>query len=145
MPEDEYQKRFQEIKRLASIYNVKVIEGTYDNDLYLNKVEGFEEEREGKGRCDICYLLRLEETSQYAKLNNFDYFATTLTVSPYKNTVKINEIGELLERKYEVKYLYSDFKKRDGYKKSIELSKKYNLYRQDYCGCIFSNIDLELV
>ena len=95
-------------------------------------------------RCHICYRLRLEKTAKLAKENNFDYFATTLTVSPYKNAKVINEIGLNLQNKYNIKYLLSDFKKEDGYKRSIELSKRYELYRQDYCGCLFSkerNVD----
>ena len=83
--------------------------------------------------------MRMEKTATVAKKNNYDYFCTTLSVSPYKNAKLINEIGESLEKKYNIKWLYSDFKKKDGYKKSIELSKEYNLYRQNYCGCIYSN------
>ena len=93
---------------------------------------------EGGFRCLKCYYLRLEKTASLALLDNFDYFTTTLSISPLKDAQKLNEIGEYLEKKYKVKYLYSDFKKRDGYKKSIILSKKYNLYRQNYCGCIYS-------
>ena len=97
-----------------------------------------EKEPERGKRCLKCYKLRLEKTAQIANLNNFDYFTTTLSVSPYKNSKILNEIGKELENKYKTKWLYSDFKKKDGYKKSIELSKKYNLYRQNYCGCIYS-------
>ena len=110
----------------------------YDNDKYENVIKGLEKEKEGGIRCHKCYQLRLEKTASLAKENDFDYFATTLTVSPYKNATILNEIGSDLSSKYGVKWLYSDFKKKDGYKKSIELSKVHNLYRQDYCGCIYS-------
>lgn len=128
----EYQKRYNEVLKLAEIYNVKVIEGEYDNDKFLSSVSGLEKYKEGMNRCFVCYEKRLIKT--YELSSDYDYFATTLTVSPYKNSNKINEIGKNLSDKY----LVSDFKKKDGYKKSIELSKKYNLYRQNYCGCIFS-------
>ena len=97
-----------------------------------------ENEKEGGSRCHKCYKLRLEKTAKIAKDNNFDYFGTTLTVSPYKNSKVINEIGISLEKEYNVKYLLSDFKKEEGYKLSIQLSKELDLYRQDYCGCLFS-------
>ena len=97
-----------------------------------------ESEKEGGIRCHKCYRLRLEKTAQVAKEKGFDYFGTSLTVSPYKNAEKINEIGEELAGKYALSFLYSDFKKEDGYKKSILMSKEYHLYRQDYCGCRFS-------
>ena len=133
-PYEEYLKRKKEQIRLLSELNIKHM----DID-YLN-----EKEPENGARCHICYRLRLEKTAKLAKENNFDYFATTLTVSPYKNAKVINEIGLNLQNKYNIKYLQSDFKKEDGYKRSIELSKKYELYRQDYCGCLFSkerNVD----
>ena len=102
-------------------------------------IKGLEKEPERGKRCNICYQMRMEKAAIVAKENNYDYFCTTLSVSPYKNAKLINEIGESLEKKYNIKWLYSDFKKKDGYKKSIELSKEYNLYRQNYCGCIYSN------
>ena len=110
----------------------------YDNDKFEELIKGLEEEKEGGPRCFKCYRLRLEKTAMLAKQNNFDYFGTTLTVSPYKNSQKLNEIGSELEQIYKIPYLYSDFKKKEGYKKSIEFSRIYNLYRQDYCGCIYS-------
>ena len=113
----------------------------YNYDDFLNIAKGLENLKEGGERCFKCYNLRLEKTALMALQNHFDYFGTTLTVSPYKNSEKLNYIGSLLEKKYGIKYLYSDFKKKNGYKKSIELSKKYNLYRQDYCGCIYSKIE----
>ena len=143
-PIDEYLKRKEEQLKVLKEYNIKFKDIDYLNEEYRKKVIGYEKEPENGSRCHICYELRLEKTAILAKENNFDYFATTLTVSPYKNARVINEIGLKLQDKYGVKYLLSDFKKEDGYKKSIELSKKYNLYRQDYCGCLFSkerNVD----
>ena len=137
-PIDEYLKRKEEQLKVLKEYNIKFKDIDYLNEEYRKKVIGYEKEPENGARCHSCYELRLEKTAILAKENNFDYFATTLTVSPYKNARVINEIGLKLQDKYGVKYLISDFKKEDGYKKSIELSKKYNLYRQDYCGCLFS-------
>ena len=110
----------------------------YDNNIYNDLVNGLENEPERGRRCNVCFKLRLEKTATCGKENNFDYFGTTLTVSPYKNANLINEIGRELELKHNIKFLYSDFKKGNGYKRSIELSKEYNLYRQNYCGCIHS-------
>ena len=138
---DEFLKRLKEqIKIINSMadYDIKLIEGTYEPDKYLEYVKGLENEIEGGNRCHKCYLMRLEETAILSSNLNFDYFCTTLTVSPYKNAQVINEIGSSLGKKYNVLFLPSDFKKKEGYKRSIELSKKYDLYRQDYCGCIFS-------
>ena len=141
-PYEEYQKRVEEqirfINELDTKYKVDFIEGDYEHEEFLRVVEGLENELEGGKRCFKCYYQRLEKTAKTAKENNYDYFCTTLSVSPYKNAQKLNEIGKLLEEQYGIKYLYSDFKKNDGYKKSIELSKEYNLYRQDYCGCKYS-------
>ena len=105
---------------------------------YNNFIKGYENYPEGSHRCHICFTLRLEKTAKIAKENNFDYFCSTLTVSPHKNAKIINEIGKNLENTYKITWLYSDFKKNEGFKQSIELSKKYELYRQDYCGCIYS-------
>lgn len=141
----EYNKRYNEqiriIKELPVINKISIIEVPYNNLEYLNYIKGLEQELEGGSRCSKCYLLRLEKTAQLALKNKFEYFTTTLTVSPYKNANKINQIGQMLEKKYHISYLYSDFKKKEGYKRSIILSKEYNLYRQDYCGCIFSKKD----
>ena len=134
-PEDEFIKRKEEQKRLLSSLGIKYIEGEYDYNLFKEKTAGLEPEPEGGARCKACINFRMEETSKYAKDNGYDFFTTTLSVSPYKNSKMINEIGYNLEKEYGVKYLYSDFKKKDGYKRSIELSNKYDLYRQDYCGC----------
>ena len=137
-PLEEYLKRKEEQIRLLNELNIKFMDIDYLNEEYRLKVIGYEKEPENGLRCHICYRLRLEKTAKLAKENNFDYFTTTLTVSPYKNSKVINEIGLELQSKYNINYLVSDFKKEDGYKRSIELSKKYNLYRQDYCGCLFS-------
>jgi predicted adenine nucleotide alpha hydrolase (AANH) superfamily ATPase len=139
-PKEEYDKRIIELDRFVNEFNnsVKIIEGNYDNNIYEEMIKGLEEEKEGGKRCFKCFNLRLEETAKKALELNFDYFTTTLSISPYKNASVLNSIGKNLENEYKIKYLYSDFKKNDGYKKSIELSKKYQLYRQDYCGCTYS-------
>lgn len=138
-PYEEYKKRKDEQIRLISNFKgVKIIDCDYDNDIYNEVIKGLENEPERGSRCTKCFYLRLDKTGEIAKKNNFEYFGTTLTVSPYKNAKLLNEIGEDISKKYDIKWLYSDFKKNDGYKKSIELSKKYDLYRQDYCGCIYS-------
>ena len=141
-PYEEYEKRKKEEIRFINEFphtnKIDIIDCDYDNEKFHDLSKGLEDLREGGARCFKCYNLRLEKTASEAKKGGYDYFCTTLTVSPYKNSAKLNEIGEVLEKKYSVKYLYSDFKKNEGYKRSIELSKQYNLYRQDYCGCIFS-------
>ena len=141
-PYEEYLKRKDEeikfIKEFKTINKIDMLDCDYDNLKYHEIIKGLEEELEGGKRCHKCYNLRLEYTAKKAKELNYDYFGTTLTVSPYKNSQVLNEIGSLLENKYNIKYLYSDFKKKEGYKRSIELSKEYNLYRQNYCGCIYS-------
>lgn len=140
-PLEEYEKRKQEQLKLIEKLNIKsltLMDVEYNNEIYRKYVKGHEKDMEGGHRCHLCYELRLDVTAKMALDNNYDYFGTTLTVSPYKNAQILNNIGEMLQEKYNIKWLYSDFKKKEGYKKSIELSKKYNLYRQDYCGCLFS-------
>ena len=141
-PIEEYIKRKNEQIKLINELNtpnkLDYLDCDYDNDVYEELIKGYENCPERGARCPICFKLRLEKTAKLAKEHNYDYFCTTLTVSPYKNATQINEIGASLSDKYQIKWLYSDFKKEDGYKKSIELSKKYNLYRQNYCGCIYS-------
>ena len=141
----EYNKRLQELERFVKEFKtnnpVKVISLGYNHGEYLQTVLGLEEEKEGGSRCLKCYRLRLEKTFEYAKKYNFDYVTTTLTISPLKNSQVINKIGSELENIYHINYLYSDFKKKEGYKRSIVLSHEYNLYRQDYCGCEFSKRD----
>ncbi len=145
-PYEEYLKRKKEqinlIKTLKTKNTVNIIDCDYDNKLYNELIKGLEKEPERGKRCTICYEMRIDKTAKIAKEKNYDYFCTTLSVSPYKNAILINEIGKKLEKKYDIKWLYSDFKKNDGYKKSIELSKQYNLYRQNYCGCIYSKTNL---
>ena len=139
-PIEEYEKRKSEQIRFIKEFNkssITFLEGLYENDKFRDCSKGLENELEGGARCVSCFKLRLEKTALKAKELNCDYFGTTLTVSPHKNSKIINEIGKHLEEKYNIKFLYSDFKKKDGYKKSIILSKEYNLYRQDYCGCLF--------
>lgn len=139
---NEYNKRIEEVKKFISKfktkYPVEIIEGNYDKEKFDKISFGLEKEPERGRRCYKCYELRLNETAKIAAKLGFKYFCTTLTLSPHKNATWINEIGEILEKKYSTNYLYSDFKKRNGYKRSIELSKEYSLYRQDYCGCIYS-------
>ena len=146
-PKEEYEKRKKEqiklIKEIDARTKIDYIDCDYDNDIYENAIKGYEDYPERGARCNICFKLRLEKTAKLAKEKKFDYFCSTLTVSPYKNTKLINEIGANLSNIYNVKWLYSDFKKENGYKDSIELSKKYNLYRQDYCGCIYSKKERE--
>lgn len=138
----EYEKRVLEqkrlIKELPTGYPVSFLEGNYDPGEYDMAVAGLEQFGERSKRCYECYKLRLEEAAKTAKENGFDFFTTTLSISPYKNAKWLNEIGEMLERKYEIRYLYADFKKKNGYKRSIELSALYHLYRQDFCGCKYS-------
>jgi len=141
-PLEEYSRRVIEQKGLISALKVKneirFVEGKYDTESFYDIAKGLENQKEGGERCFKCYKLRLKEAAIIAKEQGFDYFTTTLSISPHKNSQKLNEIGGDLAEEFGVKYLYSDFKKKEGYKRSIELSNEYNLYRQDYCGCIFS-------
>lgn len=141
-PKEEYEKRKQEqiklIKTLKTKNKLTYLDCDYDNNIYNKLIEGYEQEPEGGSRCNICFKIRLEKTAKLARENNYDYFVSTLTVSPHKNSKIINEIGNKLGNTHNIKWLYSDFKKNEGFKQSIELSKKYDLYRQDYCGCIYS-------
>ena len=146
-PESEYTKRILEqqtlIGQLKSKYPISFMAGAYDKERFYAMAEGMEALKEGGARCMKCYELRLREAAEVAKKGNFDYFTTTLSISPMKNVVKLNEIGMRLAEEYQVAYLLSDFKKKNGYKRSIELSKEYGLYRQDYCGCEFSKRERE--
>lgn len=139
-PEQEYHRRLEEQIRLIKEMGLKfkVVGLDHDSHLFYSAVKGLEKLGEGTERCFKCFELRLDQTARYAKENGFEYFTTTLTISPLKNAQKLNEIGEMLAAHYGVKFLNSDFKKNNGYKTSVELSKQYNLYRQDYCGCVFS-------
>jgi hypothetical protein len=141
-PEEEYQKRVSEQKRLITQlpvkYPVEFVQDIYEPEVFFHMAKGLEKEPEGGERCFRCYELRQRKAAEYAAREKFDYFTTTLSVSPHKNAAKLNEIGQKLAEEYGVTYLVSDFKKKGGYLKSIELSGKYDLYRQDYCGCIYS-------
>lgn len=141
-PDSEYTKRVEEQQTLIGDmtfqYPVSFIEGNYDTAKFYEMAKGLEKVKEGGERCFRCYELRLRETAKLAAKQGFDYFTTTLSISPMKNAQKLNEIGAQLAGKYGVPYLFSDFKKKNGYKRSIELSGEYGLYRQDYCGCVFS-------
>ncbi|MBR3563981.1 MAG: epoxyqueuosine reductase QueH [Clostridia bacterium] len=140
--EEEFQKRYAELSRLIKEMgledNVKLLEPVYDPKEFFSRVRGYENCREGGDRCTICYSLRLEAAVRKAAEMKADYFCTTLSISPLKDAVRLNTIGESLGKLYSVKWLPSDFKKKGGYQRSIELSKQYSLYRQDYCGCIYS-------
>ena len=146
-PMGEYEKRIAEQKRLISEMkfknSVSFIEGTYNHDEFISLTRGLENLPEGGERCSLCYEMRLEAAAQKAAEINADYFTTTLSVSPYKNTAKLNTIGLKLAMEYGVPYLVSDFKKNNGYKRSSELSTEYGLYRQNFCGCIFSKKEAE--
>ena len=137
-PFEEYQKRLEEQKRYAKLMHIDVIEGDYDEQTFLQLAKGHELDKEGGDRCSICFEIRLGQTAKVAKQRGFDLFATTLSVSPHKNTAQINSIGQKVAKQYGVEFLPENFKKQDGYLDSIRLSKQYNLYRQNYCGCRFS-------
>ena len=159
MNEEEYRKRVKEQQRLIDVYNrleqteegillrkIDFVEGRYDVENYLATIKGLENAPEGGSRCGRCFELRLRETAKVAKELNMDYFTTTLTISPLKNAQLLNEIGNRIGEEVGIAFLPSDFKKNNGYLRSIELSKEYDLYRQDYCGCEFSkrkDIDYE--
>ena len=146
-PKSEYDYRAQELMRLAEQmplpYPVLCRIEDYDPSAFLAIAKGSENEPEGGQRCTACYRLRLTETAKIAASEGYDYFTTTLSISPLKDAVRLNTIGGELAQEYHVPYLYSDFKKREGYKRSIHLSAEYNLYRQDYCGCAFSKAEAE--
>ncbi|MBQ7714477.1 MAG: epoxyqueuosine reductase QueH [Clostridia bacterium] len=140
--DEEFERRYNEQIRLVSElkteHPVRVVKGEHDTGVYYELVAGHEDDPEGGERCRLCFELRLEEAAKYAKENGFDYFTTTLSISPLKNAELLNSIGREMSERYGVEYLYSDFKKKNGYLRSIELSNEYSLYRQDYCGCIYS-------
>ena len=146
-PAGEYERRVSEQKKLVSAlptkYPVTLVEMKGEPEEFYSAVKGLEHTGEGGERCFACFRLRLERAARYAKENGFDFFTTTLTISPLKNAQKLNEIGEEAGEKFGVRHLPSDFKKKNGYKRSVELSKVYGLYRQDYCGCVFSKRERE--
>ena len=141
-PEEEYHKRVEEqrrfIERLPVKHPIDFVEGKYDKERFYEMARGLEDIKEGGERCFLCYELRLRESARLARQMKMDYFTTTLSISPLKNAAKLNEIGDALAQEYGIKYLNSDFKKKNGYKRSVELSEEYGMYRQYYCGCVFS-------
>ena len=137
-PKNEYEKRLEETKRIAKRFGLNLIIGEYDHKEWLRKIKGHEKDPEKGERCFICYKDRLESTARLALKNNFAYFTSTLSVSPHKDAREISRIGKNLEMKYKIRFLDKDFKKQDGFKKSVILSRELNIYRQDYCGCEFS-------
>lgn len=147
---EEYRKRVAEQKRLIAAYNkeekgwpIDIVEGDYEPERFYEMAKGYENCPEGGERCFRCFDLRLRKTAELAQAGGYDYFATTLTISPLKNAAKINEIGQAISGEYAISWLPSDFKKKNGYKRSIELSAEYELYRQNYCGCAFSKAERE--
>lgn len=145
---EEYRKRVEEEKRLVQAYNqmpgkrtIQMLEGVYEPERFYVLAKGLEKVPEGGERCFRCYELRLRETARRAAEEGYDFFTTTLTISPLKNAEKLNEIGERAAKEYGTVFLPSDFKKKDGYKRSIELSAEYGLYRQNYCGCVYSKAE----
>ncbi|MBQ1171099.1 MAG: epoxyqueuosine reductase QueH [Lachnospiraceae bacterium] len=144
--ETEYCKRVKEQKRLIDAFNaqkkckypIDFVEGNYEPTLFFDAVKGHEKDKEGGERCGICFELRLKEAARYAAKSGYDYFTTSLTISPLKDAERLNAIGEACGKEVHVPFLPSDFKKKNGYKRSIELSKEYDLYRQNFCGCVFS-------
>ena len=141
-PQEEYDLRLENQRKIIAVLPtpsaVDILECSYDGEKYDAAVRGLESEPEGGARCTVCFHLRLEETAKRASELGYDWFCTTLTVSPHKDAERLNQIGMALGEKYGVPFLPSDFKKREGYKRSIQLSKEYDLYRQDYCGCLYS-------
>lgn len=146
-PDEEYEKRVEEqkefIRKFPAKYPVDFIPGDFEKECFYEAVRGLEDTKEGGERCSRCFYLRLSKTALMAQKLKADYFTTTLSISPLKNADRLNEIGEELARKSGVSYLCSDFKKKNGYKRSVELSAGYGMYRQDYCGCIFSKKERE--
>ncbi len=146
-PSEEFEFRLAEEKRLIAelpgAQEIKVVAPSYNHREFLREVSGLESEPEGGQRCVVCFRQRLESAAAYAAENGYDYYTTTLTISPLKNARLLNEIGNELGKRYHIRFLPSDFKKRDGFKRSIDLSKQYSLYRQNYCGCEFSKAECE--
>lgn len=146
-PASEYEFRQKELERLLAEMPlpscVKIMSGRYCPEEFYSMAKGMEELPEGDSRCKKCYRMRLAETADIALANGFDYFTTTLSISPYKNAEWLNSIGAEEGKRVGIKYLFSDFKKKNGYKRSCELSAEYGLYRQDYCGCEFSRLEAE--
>lgn len=147
-PKEEFYKREEEqrefIEKLNAKNRISFVRGEFEDDKFYEAVKGLEDEKEGGQRCRTCFELRLSKTAAIAKDMGFDYFTTTLSISPHKNCSVLNEVGAEVGEKYGVKYLFSDFKKKGGYKRSCEISREYGMYRQDYCGCVFSKRDRKM-
>lgn len=140
-PSHEFQKRRGEVFKLLEcmdIHDIEIVTFKYDENEYLKFIQGYETEKEGGKRCALCFRLRMEKAAEYAASHGFDYYTTTLSISPHKNAALLNEIGLDIEQKYGIKYLPADFKKKEGYKHSVKMCLNYGIYRQDYCGCRFS-------
>lgn len=137
-PEEEYRLRLTETQKVADILDFDLIEDIYDPQNWFVLTEKFKAEPEKGRRCDVCYALRLQRTAQKAAANGFDMFATVMSLSPWKKSKVMNRMGRMFANRYGIDYLEADFKKKDGFKKSVELSKSHGLYRQDYCGCVYS-------
>lgn len=142
-PFEEYSRRVEEMERLAPEIGVRIVAAPYDPDNWFTAVKGLEHEPEKGARCEVCFRVRLELTAAEAAKNGYSLFGTVLTVSPHKDAELINRLGQEIGQKYGILYFPSNFKKQDGFKRSLELSRQYNLYRQDYCGCIFSKKERE--
>ncbi len=137
-PEEEYLRRLEETKKFYNKLSLPLIEAQYDAEKWFQLTKDHKDELEGGRRCGICYDMRLENAAEFAKENSFDIFTTVLSISPHKKAAAINSIGKRLAEKYRIRFYEADFKKKDGFKRSLELSREYNLYRQDHCGCIYS-------
>ncbi len=146
-PREEYEERTAEVERFIKEFSaetpVRFVEGEYCPEKFYAAVSGHEQDREGGARCEICFRMRLEEAARLAAEGGYDWYTTTLTISPLKNADLLNALGNEMGRKYGVRFLSSDFKKKNGYRRSVELSRQYGLYRQNYCGCVFSKRDSE--
>ena len=146
-PKEEYEARTEEVQRLIrelpAVHPIRFVEGKYDPECYYEAVRGHEKDPEGGERCGICFEMRLREAAKLSAEGGYDWFTTTLTISPLKNAGRLNTIGQAMGEEYHVAFLPSDFKKKEGYKRSIELSAQYHLYRQNYCGCVFSKRERE--
>lgn len=139
-PREEYEKRRDEMRDYAEINSITFVEGPYDVESWFELTRGHENDKEGSERCFLCYEVRLRESARFASENGFEYFATVLSISPHKRADKINKIGLSLAEEYGISYLEADFKKKEGFKRSIVLSREHGLYRQDYCGCVYSRV-----
>ncbi|MFH0856541.1 MAG: epoxyqueuosine reductase QueH [bacterium] len=139
-PGYEYENRLHELKKFADMKNMELISGEYDMKNWFSKTAGREEDTERGERCRICYDARLRKTAEFAKENSFDFWSTTLTISPHKSAEMINKIGLDLEKEFGTEFLSADFKKKDGFKKSLDMSRQYDFYRQNYCGCLYSQV-----